>query len=298
VSEHSFPFVGRASSAALPLFSGLMRLTEKALSPTKRLHDIKMDHIQSRGIPAISAHTDSSAHTRSSRAVFGRTDDGRHDPSNAIIKGLSLAPRKAITPYIHRVFLRKHEYLQHQGVTIDTVYFPETAVVSEFHVLDDGRMIEVAMTGRGGAVGIAGIFQPDHRSPNSAEVLIEGSVLKIDAAVIRKVVQTYPDALSSVSSSLSNYIRRLSQNSVCSTFHPASERFCTWLLRLEAICGPRSLKLTQEQIAKALGVYRPSVTGIAVELKRSGIIDYSRGEITILNRQMLESSACSCDRSA
>lgn len=77
-------------------------------------------------------------------------------------------------------------------------------------------------------------------------------------------------------------------------YHSVKERLCTWLLLVQDRCGKKKLKLTHEQIARVLGVYRPSVTCIALEMRASKLINYSRGGMSIRDRAKMESSACGC----
>jgi Mn-dependent DtxR family transcriptional regulator len=93
---------------------------------------------------------------------------------------------------------------------------------------------------------------------------------------------------------MDHYIRQISQRAICNMYHSVKERFCTWLLMLQDRSGKKTLKLTHEQIARTLGVYRPSVTCIALEMRADGLIDYSRGGITIKDRKGMEEAACPC----
>jgi hypothetical protein len=77
-------------------------------------------------------------------------------------------------------------------------------------------------------------------------------------------------------------------------YHTLEARFCTWLLRFNDQSNRDIFKLTHEQLARILGVYRPSVTCIALEMKKRSLIDYSRGGISITNRRRIEDLACGC----
>jgi Mn-dependent DtxR family transcriptional regulator len=77
-------------------------------------------------------------------------------------------------------------------------------------------------------------------------------------------------------------------------YHSVKERLCTWLLMVQDRCGRTTLNLTHEQIARILGVYRPSITCIAQELRDNKLINYSRGGISIIDRRQIEQAACNC----
>jgi CRP-like cAMP-binding protein len=173
------------------------------------------------------------------------------------------------------------------------LYFPETAIVSEFQMLPDGKTIEVAMTGREGVIGISTIFS-SHLSPNWLQVSVSGKALRIDAEIFRREFYSRKSLQNSLFGYLDSYIAQISQKVICSSYHTVEERFCCWLLMLSDRCGKRSLPLTQEQIAGFLGVHRPSITLITKSLREKRLIDCRRGKIRIRDREKLEFSSCDC----
>jgi CRP-like cAMP-binding protein len=215
------------------------------------------------------------------------------DTENFILKTLPRRLFEVLRPHLRRVYVNKEQFLFQQDDELEYVYFPETAVISEFHILDDGRMVEVSITGRESAIGIATLYQADHIS-NCVQVTQAGNVLKIESAILRKMAKLHPELAMLLHSYLENYIRQISQKAVCNMYHSVEERFCTWLLMVHDRCGSDMLKLTHEQIARTLGVYRPSITCIALDMRKKRLIDYSRGGISIKDREKMEDSACGC----
>jgi len=215
------------------------------------------------------------------------------ETENFILNSIPRRLFEVLRPHFRRVYVNKEQFLFQQDDQLEYVYFPETAVISEFHILDDGRMVEVSITGRESAIGIATLYQADHIS-NCVQVTQAGEVLKIESAILRKMVKLHPELAMLLHSYLENYIRQISQKAVCNMYHSVEERFCTWLLMVHDRCGSDMLKLTHEQIARTLGVYRPSITCIALDMRRKRLIDYSRGGISIKNREQMEASACGC----
>ena len=209
---------------------------------------------------------------------------------------LNKLPRRffdMLKPHLRRLFVAKEQFLFQQDDELEYVYFPETAVISEFHILDDGRMVEVSITGKEGAIGIGTLYQADHIS-NCVQVTQAGNVLKIESAILRKIAKLNPELAILLHAYLENYIRQISQKAVCNMYHSVEERFCTWLLMVQDRCGNETLKLTHEQIARTLGVYRPSITCIALDMRKKRLIDYSRGGISIRDRRQMEDYACGC----
>jgi CRP-like cAMP-binding protein len=155
-------------------------------------------------------------------------------------------------------------------------------------------MVEIAVTGKEGAVGLPSIFSDSHFSPNCTQVSQAGTAMRIDAEIFDKILRTNEKARTNLSHFIDLYIRQISQKAICNMYHSVKERFCTWLLMVQDRCSKETLKLTHEQIARTLGVYRPSVTCIALDMRKKKLIDYSRGGISIRDRRQMEDIACGC----
>jgi len=214
------------------------------------------------------------------------TDNG---PLNALPQPLF----DLLRPHLRRIYMSKEKFLFQQDDPLEYIYFPETAVVSEFHILDDGRMVEISITGREGMTGVSTLFQTD-KVANCGQVTLEGNLLRIERSLLKRVGKARPELLILLQGYLENYIRQISQKAVCNMYHSVEKRFCTWLLMLQDRSMRKVLKLTHEQIARTLGVYRPSITCVALEMRKKGLIDYSRGGIAIREREKIENLACGC----
>ena len=198
-----------------------------------------------------------------------------------------------LLPFLESVNLSCSEYLYQENDTLEYVYFPETAVVSEFQILEDGRTVEIAMTGREGVVGILPALNAQ-RAKNWTQVSISGSAFRISSRIFRSKILNQISFQSLLLEFLSKYVGQISQRSVCHNYHIVEQRFCSWLLMLQNRKKTNKLPLTQDQIARFLGVHRPSVTNIAQALRMKKIIEYVRGNIYILDRLALEKLACNC----
>ncbi|MBS1795571.1 MAG: Crp/Fnr family transcriptional regulator [Acidobacteria bacterium] len=198
-----------------------------------------------------------------------------------------------LAPYMESVTFRGNEYLYNPGDRIEYVYFPETAVVSEFQILEDGRTVEIAMTGREGVVGFLPILKACSLS-NWTQIFVPGRAYKLSFQVFEQEIARSPRLRDGVFDYISRYIKQVSQRAVCNSYHTIEQRFCSWLLMVQERKGGSRLPLTQEQIARALGVHRPSVTHIAQHLRERKIIDYVRGKIIVCDSHRLEKTACGC----
>lgn len=185
------------------------------------------------------------------------------------------------------------DYLVHQDEWVDTVFFPETAVLSEFHLLNDGRTVEVALTGNESAVGLASVFGQKNAT-NGAQVCIGGTVIAVCRELLEAEVARDNELKQAFIGALLERTEQLSLKVTCNSFHSVEQRFCNWLLTLCVLSERNSLPVTHEQIARALGVHRPSVTFIAQSLREKNLINYTRGRIAVKNIAGLSRLACDC----
>jgi CRP-like cAMP-binding protein len=213
--------------------------------------------------------------------------------ANQLLSAQEEAVFAELLPFLESVNIACNEYLYQEGDVIDYAYFPETAVISEFQILEDGRTVEIAMTGREGVVGLLPIFN-SLRAPHWTQVSVGGNLFRISSRVLKNKLFHHHSLQNLLFNYLNNYVGQISQRAVCNSYHLIEQRFCCWLLMLHNRKNSNKLPLTQEQIARFLGVHRPSITNIAQTLRSKKIIDYVRGNIYILNRSELEKYACAC----
>ncbi len=224
----------------------------------------------------------------------GLKTDSLEEASNLILKALPSEIYRQLDPHLKTVSLPKEKFLYQEDGRLDFLYFPTTAVVSEFKILEDGRMVEIAVTGKEGAIGLSSLLSDSHIARNCTQVSQAGLAKRVDIFHFEKVLRSNDRLRTDLSHSVDRYIRQISQKAICNMYHSVKERLCTWLLMVQDRCGRDTLRLTHEQIARILGVYRPSITCIAQELRESNLIDYCRGGISISNRKRVEEAACTC----
>ena len=213
--------------------------------------------------------------------------------SNIVLSSLPDRVFARLAPWMKKVSLCREEFLFQPDDEAEFIYFPESAAVSEFRILEDGRMVEVAIIGRDGAIGLSKLFCSSP-IPNCVQVSQAGIAVRVNTAEARRAVRQDPEMAFHFYPFIDAYIRQISQKTVCNLYHSVRARFCTWLLMVQDRCENDVLLLTHEQIARTLGVYRPRITCIARDLKNKNIIDYSRGGISICDRAAIESQACDC----
>ncbi len=224
---------------------------------------------------------------------FEATDPGLAITPNIVLSSLPDRVFARLSPWMKRVSLGKEAFLFQPDDDAEFIYFPETAAVSEFRILEDGRMVEVAIIGRDGAVGLSKLFCSSP-VPNCVQVSQAGSAIRVNTVEARRAIRQDTEMAFHFYPFIDAYIRQISQKTVCNLYHSVRARFCTWILMVQDRCENAVLQLTHEQIARTLGVYRPRITCIARDLKNKNIIDYSRGGISICDRPAIEAQACDC----
>ena len=173
------------------------------------------------------------------------------------------------------------------------MYFPTSSIVSLLYVMKDGSSAEIAIVGHEGVVGIA-LFMGGETTPSRAVVQSAGYGYRLKASMLKTefgqggelqhLLLRYTQAL----------ITQMAQTAVCNRHHSVEQQLCRWLLLSLDRLPSNQLTMTQELIANMLGVRREGVTEAAGRLQSAGIINYSRGKITVLDRPMLEKRVCEC----
>jgi CRP-like cAMP-binding protein len=197
------------------------------------------------------------------------------------------------SPLLERVDMPLGSVLYEAGVTLPYVYFPTTSIVSLLYVMEDGASAEIAVVGNEGAIGISR-FMGGESTPSRGVVQSAGSGYRLDAEFVKAEFNRVGPVLHLLLRYTQALITQTAQTVVCNRHHSLDQQLCRWLLlsldRLEGC----ELVMTQELIANMLGVRREAVTQRAVSLQKAGLIRYSRGHITVLDRAGLESRTCEC----
>lgn len=213
--------------------------------------------------------------------------------SNKLLKDLPDEDFARLLPDLEPVWLPFGENLYELEEKIPFVYFPENAIVSHLHILEDGSTTETAMIGKEGMVGLSAIF--GSRPPARwTQVTLAGAALKMKTEVLRQEFARGGAAQHLLLAYASARLTQLSQRAVCNARHTVGERLSCWLLMIHDRAGDDHLPLTQEQIARHLGARRASISEAAKTLRDEQAISYSRGHINVLDRQLLEAAACEC----
>lgn len=159
--------------------------------------------------------------------------------------------------------------------------------------MENGAMAEVGVVGCEGIIGCLQLLGPA-QIPTTAFIQLKGSALRIPYTELRQAYRDSEEIRDRILEFVQQQAMITSQIAGCNRLHEAEERLARWLLMAQDRAGKADLGFTQEFLAMMLGSRRTTVTLIAGMLQKAGLIEYSRGHVTILDRAGLENTACHC----
>jgi len=198
-----------------------------------------------------------------------------------------------LLPHIEEFDMPLGLILSESGAKKTHLYFPTSAIVSLLYNLENGSSAEIAVIGYEGCAGVS-IFMGGNSSLTTAVVQSAGKSYRIKAQIVIEEFNkagTFMHLLLRYTQAL---ITQMTQTAVCNRHHNLDQQFCRWLLLSLDRLRSNELVMTQELIANMLGVRREGVTEAALKVQKAGLIKYTRGRITILDRQGLEKRTCEC----
>ncbi len=216
------------------------------------------------------------------------------DPKkNRLLANIALDALERWRPHLERVDMPLGQVLYEADGSLSHVYFPTTAIVSLLYVMQTGASAEISVVGREGLVGIA-LFMGGDSTPSRAVVQTAGEAYRLKAEVMKEEFDKGGPVMHLLLRYTQALITQMAQTAVCNRHHTVDQQLCRWLLlNLDRLPG-NELVITQELIARMLGVRREGVTETALKLQHANLIRYARGRITVLDRPGLEHRACEC----
>jgi len=222
-----------------------------------------------------------------------------HSPrQNYLLGTLQSDEYERLFPNLELVQMPLGKVIYESGDELHHAYFPTNCIVSLLYVMENGASAEIAVVGNDGIIGVA-LFMGGGTMPNRAVVQSAGYAYRLKAhqlmqefdrfggrreATLHNLLLHYTQAL----------ITQMAQTAVCNRHHSVDQQLCRWLLLSIDRLDGNELTMTQELIANMLGVRREGVTEAAGKLQQAGLINYSRGHITVLDRPGLEARVCEC----
>ena len=212
---------------------------------------------------------------------------------NLILRGLSRKECTEVFSSLEFVRLRLHQVLHEVGETIKSVYFLNEGLGSVLTVQPDGKSVEVGLIGKEGFVGLPVLFG---FKTSGLRVVTQGdgTGYRMDVGMLRKILAECPDLERELQRYSMILAMQTTQLAACNRLHGVEERLARWLLMSYDRIGGATLPLTQEFLGQMLGTRRSSVSVAASILQKAGMINYTRGNVTIVNKAKLREAACDC----
>ena len=185
------------------------------------------------------------------------------------------------------------QVLSRCGERVRYVYFPTHSFISLITPLEGHAGLEVGLVGDEGMVGIS-VILGIQAAPVQALVQGAGAAWRMESGALLKELRSNPPLKLLLDRYLYITLTQLAQNAACARFHLVEARLARWLLMTRDRAHADEFYITHAFLSYMLGVRRAGITRAAVALRKRRLIRYSRGVLTVIDRDGLEAAACSC----
>ena len=212
---------------------------------------------------------------------------------NSLLAAIPRKEYRRLLAGLEPVTLIFGQVLYEPGETIRHVYFPNKSLVSLLTLADGHLALEVGLIGREGMVGIPLVLG---HTVSSVRALVQGTgmAMRMAATQFQKEFRLSAPLQRELYRYIHTLMSQISQTAACNRFHVVEMRLARWLLMTHDRVKSDHFRMTHEFLAHMLGVRRVGVTKAAHALQKQKLIRYSRGDITILDRDGLVAAACEC----
>lgn len=219
-----------------------------------------------------------------------------NDPrQNDFLASMPASVWAQLSKYLEFVEMEPGDVLYESGRELKYFYFPTTSIVSLLYAMEDGAAPEIAVVGKEGVIGVALYSDGDgDGNPIRAEVQCGGQGYRIRARYIAEAADQSAELLQLLLNYTKSVMRQMVHTAVANGYHSIEQRLCRRLLLGLDRLQSNQIAMTHEVIASVLGVRREGVTEAARKLQSAGLIEYSRGKITVIDRRGLEARARGC----
>ena len=216
-----------------------------------------------------------------------------HRPRNRLLLALPSRNLHELMPEFEHVVCQSGQVLMDADRPLDHIFFPDSGVLSVVAVYADGSIIEMATIGREGCTGVQAVFGAKMSSVRLL-VQIAGTASKMSRVAFIRAMEAIPSFRNLMYSYTQAFLEQVMVSVACNGAHSLDQRLARWLLMMRDRSDDDVLPISQTLLAEMLGVQRPTITNIARELERDGLIIRGRRQVTILNRPGLTRASCEC----
>ena len=212
---------------------------------------------------------------------------------NRILLALPASNLKKLLSDLEPLPIQRGQILVDADAALDSVYFPDSGVLSVVSLYENGDTIEMATIGREGSTGFQSFFGVD-RSSFRLLVQIPGSATRLDRAAFNRAMKSMPGFRNLMSAYVHALLEQVMVSGACNGAHDVKQRLARWILMMCDRTDGDALAITQTLLAEMLGVQRPTVTNALKDFEREGLITPGRGEVVLLDRNGLMRASCEC----
>lgn len=212
---------------------------------------------------------------------------------NSLISELGADDANALGRHLSKFDFKAGDEFGHAGDDVLHIYFVDHGIISAVSMMEDGQSAEAYMVGSEGFTGVTAWQVPSKTSVRFF-CHLEGSARRIEASILRDLAAERSDLREALAGYDASLLVELEQTAPCHAVHSVPQRFAKWLLRAHDRANGDTLFMTQDFLARMLGVQRTTVNEAAQALSSAGAIAYSRGKVRIKSRPALEHAACEC----
>jgi CRP-like cAMP-binding protein len=209
---------------------------------------------------------------------------------NRLLARLSPKDFEALRPHLSAVELPLRLTLEKPGRAIEQVYFPETGIASVVATQANDTRVEVGLVGCEGMTGVA-VLLGDDRTPNTTYIQLAGAGQRIVADTLRSVLARNAGVQAVLLKYVQAFLIQISHTAICNARSHIDERLSRWILMAHDRASGATILLTHEFLSLMLGVRRAGVTEALKALVTRGLVTSARGNITVLDRKRLETTA-------
>ncbi len=213
--------------------------------------------------------------------------------NNSILAALPVEERSFLRTYLQQIRFKAGHLLCDVSSPIEFVWLPLTGMIGLFAVINDGRSVVLAATGREGFLGVP-LLLDEQIAPIRAVALMEGTALRLDRQQLPGILSSAPQFAAALRRYCGVYLAQLVQLGACHALHTVSQRLAMWLLMVQDRSNSESLLLTHESLCEMLGCRRSSISEALSLLQSARAVRGGRGCIRILDRARLVDQSCEC----
>ena len=216
------------------------------------------------------------------------------DPlGNHLLRALSDRELNRLAPALEPVSLPRPTELEGANETIEFVYFPTNGLASIVALDESGETVDTAMIGREGMTGLA-VFLGTGQTPMRTIVQVPLTAMRMRAQALRQELEHRGRLVALLQRHTQVVLVTMAQLILCNRTHRLDQRAARWLLQVDERVERAPFRVTQDFLAQMIGVQRPALSVAMRQFKDEGLVSYSRGQITIADRDGLLRKSCTC----